>query len=283
MKTSTYFDAHTHVQFSVYDADREAVIRRAQEAGVQMINAGTERTTSASAVALAERYDGVYASIALYPTHTSKSFHDVSELGGGKVAEEFAAHGEVFDPEYYRELALHPKIVAIGECGLDYFRLNEDESREAQIEKQKAAFIAQIALAHEVKKPLVIHCRAAFTDLIGILRTESARLNDPPGIIHFFIGTSAEAAQLLELGFSFTFGGVITFARSYDETIKIIPPARLLSETDAPYVAPVPHRGKRNEPAYVVEVVKKLAELKNISAEEMKEQIWRNAEHLFRL
>ena len=279
-----FFDAHTHAQFSAYDADREAVIRRARDAGVQMVNVGTQRDTSARAVALAEKYEGLYAAIGLHPIHTSVSFHDADELGGGEAAKAFTSRGEIFDSENYRALALHPKTVAIGECGLDYFRFNEHESRDEQVRKQKAAFVAQIALAGEVKKPLMVHCRAAFADLIALLKENAVKFpSADPGVIHFFTGTPEDARALLDMGFSFTFGGVITFARSYDEVVALIPPDRILSETDAPYVSPAPYRGKRNEPAYVVEVVKKLAELKGVSPEGMREQIGKNAERVFRL
>ncbi len=141
----------------------------------------------------------------------------------------------------------------------------------------------QIELAREVQKPLMIHCRDAFKDLIDVLVACPVSHVSNPGIIHFFTGTPDDARKLLDLGFSFTFGGVITFARDYDEAIKFIPLDRILSETDAPYVAPVPYRGKRNEPAYVVEVVKKLAELKGILVEEMAGHIFQNAQRIFQI
>lgn len=272
------FDAHTHVQFFAYDSDREEVIHRALDSGVRMVNVGTQQDTSRKAVELAEEHEGVYATVGLHPIHTHKSYHDAQELGGGDAAKAFTSRGEEFDIEAYRSLATHPKVVAIGECGLDYYRLDED--REVKIEKQKAIFSLQIVLAREVGKPLMIHCRSAFQDLIAILRASSYGLQ--PGVIHFFSGTPDEARALLELGYFFTFGGVITFARDYDEAISLIPIDRILSETDAPYVAPVPYRGKRNEPAYVIEVVKKLAELKNVSVEKMAEQIILNAKSVFK-
>lgn len=275
------FDAHTHVQFSAFDADREAVVHRALDSGIRMVNVGTQSDTSRRAVELSEEHDAVYAAIGLHPIHTGKSYHDAQELGGGEAAKAFTSRGEVFDPKYYRELARNPKVVAIGECGLDYFRLDKEGNRELQIEKQKEAFSAQVMFAREVGKPLMIHCRDAFADLIAILRSSAYGLK--PGIAHFFTGNAVEAHELLELGFSFTFGGVITFAREYDEAIATIPMDKILSETDAPYVAPVPYRGKRNEPAYVVEVVKKLAELKNVSVEKMAEQIFLNARRVFNL
>lgn len=318
-----FFDAHTHVQFGAFDADRDAVLARAREAGVWMVNVGTQCDTSRTAVALAERCDdegrgdggertgSVFAAIGLHPVHTGKSFHDADELGGGEAAKGFTSRGEVFDADYYRELARNPKTVAIGECGLDYFHFGDDEPREEQIRKQKEAFIAQIELSLEVKKPLMIHCRngvdrSAFAELIEILKNYKNNFDDlagnvaggnrTPGIIHFFTGTPDDARALLALGFSFTFGGAITFpprknkiggadgmaaAGTYDEVIKIIPLDHILSETDAPYVAPAAYRGKRNEPAYVVEVVKKLAELKGVSPEAMKAKIWENAKKTF--
>jgi TatD DNase family protein len=284
---SHYFDAHTHVQFSGYKEDREAVIKRAIEADVYIINVGTQKDTSRAAVELAQKYSqGMYAAIGLHPVHTSRSFHDAQELGGGDAAIPFTSRGEVFDVDYYRVLALDPKTVAIGECGLDYFHFLEDEPHEAQIERQKAAFLAQIELAKEIKKPLMIHCRNAFDDLIEFVRPHAHELK--PGVIHFFTGTVEDARALLDLGFSFTFGGAITFPPrkgkkqgDYDEVISLIPLDRILSETDAPYVTPVPFRGKKNEPAYIPHIVQRLAELKNVSPEEMKAQIWDNAVRIF--
>jgi TatD DNase family protein len=222
---------------------------------------------------------GVYAAIGLHPVHTAKSFHDAKELGATEDDKGFTSRGEQFDPAYYKDLSRDPKVVAIGECGLDYFHL-EGDIEEKKI-KQKEAFEAQIALAHEVKKPLMIHCRNAFPDLINILRADKDLLLPEPGAIHFFSGTLEEAKNLLELGFSFTFGGVTTFTRDYDEVIKTLPVDRILSETDAPYVTPEPHRGKRNEPVYVTEVAKRLAALKNLDLEAMAGSILSNVRRVF--
>jgi TatD DNase family protein len=291
LQESHFFDAHTHVQFSGFADDREAVIRRALDADVRMVNVGTQKDTSRAGVELAHAQpEGMmYAAIGLHPVHTGRSFHDAQELGApevGAAAKGFTSRGEVFDVEYYRALALDPATVAIGECGLDYFHFDEGEPRAAQVARQKDAFTAQIALAKEVKKPLMIHCRDAFVDVIEMVRLHAHELS--PGVVHFFTGTPDDARTLLELGFSFTFGGAITFPPrkgmtqgSYDEVIKLIPVDRIMSETDAPYVAPAPFRGKRNEPAYVVHAVARLAELKGVSPEEMKAQIWANAQRIF--
>ncbi len=279
-----FFDAHTHVQFAAYDEDRKEVIERALKAGVSMINVGTQADTSAAAIKIANEYDrDVYATVGLHPVHTEKSFHDEQELGGGEAAKAFTSRGEDFDYENYKKMALDPKVVAIGECGLDYYHLSEESKA-----RQKEIFIKQMELAKEVQKPLMIHCREAFGDLIELLSANRELLNEKPGAIHFFSGTVEDAEKLMELGFSFTFGGAATFPPrkgktegSYDEIIRMLPLDRILSETDAPYVAPMPYRGKRNEPLYVIETVKKLAELKKVSVEEMAEKIFENTRRTF--
>lgn len=276
-----YFDAHTHVHFAAYENDYREVIRRALAAEVGMILVGTQKDTSAHAIEVAREFenDPVYAAVGLHPIHTEKSYHDEKEMGGGEAAKEFTSRGEEFDYAYYKKLVMDKKVVAIGECGLDYYRLG-DETKT----KQAKVLEAQIVLAYEVKKPLMIHCRNAFGDLIALLKTNHSQLNTPfAGVIHFFTGSRDDADALRDLGFSFTFGGVITFTRDYDKAIKFIPTDRILSETDAPYVSPAPYRGKRNEPAYIIETVKKLAELKNISEEKMAERIMENAKNIFSL
>ncbi|MEK7077827.1 MAG: TatD family hydrolase [Patescibacteria group bacterium] len=269
-------DSHTHVQFAAYQGDVDDVVGRSLGAGIWMVNVGTQLDTSKQAIALAEKYpEGVYATVGLHPIHTDKSFHDKEELGEG--GEEFVSRGEVFDYDGYKKLALHPKVVAIGECGLDYYRINDADSKE----KQEAAFVQQIELARDVKKPLMIHCRSAFPDLISVLKANSSKLQAVPGIIHFFSGTEPQASDLLNMGLFFTFGGVITFSRDYDEIVKSVPVSRMMLETDAPYVTPAPHRGKRNEPSYVAEVAKRLAEIKGVSLEEIQHHTNENARAIF--
>lgn len=277
MSTPKFFDVHTHVQFAAFKDDADLVIQRALNAGTWMVNVGTQRDTSAKAIELAEKYpEGVYATIGLHPLHTEKSHHDAQELGTSNKALEFTSRGEEFDYAYYEKLALHQKVVAIGECGLDYYRLGEGTK-----DKQKSVFLRHMELAEELKKPLMIHCRQAFGDLIALLNTKRSTLNVPSGVVHFFSGTKDDVKKLLDLGFSFSFGGVITFARDYDEVVKYIPLDHILLETDAPYVAPVPYRGKRNEPAYAVEVAKKMAELKNTSLQEVATRTLENSRGLF--
>jgi len=277
-----FIDAHTHAHFAAFAGDWQEVIDRALAHNIWLINVGTQKDTSSRALEVARGYPkGIYATVGLHPIHTAKSYHDVQELGGNDEAKGFVSRGEVFDYEYYKSLAQDPKVVAIGECGLDYYRV--DESLK---EKQREIFISHLTLAREVKKPLMIHCRPskgtddAYQDLLAILNEQNY---DSPFVVHFYVGSPFMTDKLVARGAYFTFGGVVTFAREYDESIRIIPMNKILSETDAPYVAPVPYRGKRNEPAHVVEVVKKLAELKGVDTKEMEERIFENAARIFRL
>jgi TatD DNase family protein len=268
-----FFDAHSHAHFPAYGDESVAVVQRALDAGVQMILVGTERGTSESAIALAEQFEGVWAAVGLHPTHTTPAeYVDEKELADVG----FTYEPEVFDVAHYTQLAQHPKVVAIGECGLDYFRLDPETARV-----QKEALVAQMAVAKAVNKPITIHCRNAFPDLIEVFKGHKDLLLDKPGTIHFFTGTLEEAKVLLDMGFYLQFGGVITFAKMYEEIVRAIPLERIITETDAPYVAPVPHRGKRNEPAYVVEVVKKIAEIKGIGLEEVRKQVRENVRAVF--
>lgn len=273
-------DVHTHTQFAAYSSDKDAVIRRALDTETWLINIGTQKDTSRNAVDLAHKYDGVFAAVGLHPIHTEKSFHDAQELGASDDARGFISRGEEFDYDYYKKLAEEPKVVAIGECGLDYYRLTEDTKK-----KQEEVFIKQIELAHEVKKPLMIHCREAFHDLIAILTAKRSMVTaqSNPGVIHFFSGTLDDAAHLMDLGFSFSFGGVVTFARSYEKLVKGIPLERILLETDAPYVTPQSYRGQRNEPLYVEEVAKKISRILDVSFEDVAEQTTQNAIKIFGL
>jgi len=265
-----YFDAHTHVNFAAFKDDRSEAIMRAQDAGVIMNVVGTQLNTSISAVELAEKHGNVYATIGLHPIHTSKTFHDVQELGeGGK---EFTSRGESFDAKAYKDLASHPLVIAIGECGLDYYRC--DESTKLV---QKNAFIEQIELANSVGKPLMLHIRNAYEDALEILKAHAKVRGD----VHFFAGDWEIAKEFLNLGFTLSFTGVLTFTHDYDDVVKKAPLDSILSETDAPYVAPVPHRGKRNEPLYVTEVVKSIAGIRGESVDEVSQQLFLNAARVF--
>jgi TatD DNase family protein len=279
MSKPLYFDIHSHLNFTAYDPDREEVIKRAEDAGVGMITVGTQMDTSKKAIELAETHEYMYAAIGLHPIHTSKSHHDAKELGkGGK---EFTSKGEIPDLDAYRKLASHPKTVAIGECGLDYYRLDE-ESRALQVK----IFESMIDIANEANKPLMLHIRngdpagsslgsnrSAYADAFEILKSRA----NVKGNLHFFAGTIEEAKLFLDLGYTFSFTGVLTFTHDYDEIVKYLPLDRIMSETDCPYITPVPHRGKRNEPSFVIEVVKAIARIRNKDVGETAVQLADNA------
>lgn len=285
-------DIHTHVNFAAFDDDRAAVIARALEAGVGMINIGTQQSTSRAAVELAMGYErGVYAAIGLHPVHTFSSHHDADELGG-PPASGFTSHQEDFDYHYYKKLAADPKVVAIGECGLDYFHLDGalghlvsgSATPGVQVTKQKEIFEAQICLARELGKPLMLHIRdprvgeaSAYRDALAILDNYHEVL----GNVHFFAGDWLIAKQFLNRGFTLSFTGVITFTHNYDEIIRNTPLDMIMAETDAPYVTPTPHRGERNEPLYVKEVIGRLAEVKQVNFDEMAEQTSATARRVF--
>lgn len=272
-------DVHTHVHFAAYEKDMREVIDRSLGENIWMVNVGTQRDTSESAIKVSEEYDeGVYATVGLHPIHTSESYHDEKELGGGEAAKAFTSRGEAFDKDAYIKLASHEKVVAIGECGLDYYRLDEGTK-----EKQAEIFVEQIEVAKEVGKPLMIHCRNAFPDLIEILKDNKDKLKEKAGITHFFTGSAEDAKELKELGFYFSFGGVVTFARDYDDVIKEIGLERIVLETDAPYVSPEPFRGKRNEPANVKYVAEKIAEILRESPERVEIQTTKNARSILNI
>lgn len=268
-----YVDIHSHLQFATYGDDRTEVYERAHAEGVGLITVGTQQKTSHEAVEFARMHAGVYATVGLHPIHTSKSYHDVAEMGGGEH-KGFNSAGETFDSAAYRALAADPHVVGIGECGLDYYRLTP-ETRKAQV----AAFEAQIALANELGKPLMLHIRQAYKDAFDILKANAS----VKGNVHFFAGSWEEAKRFLDFGFSLSFTGVITFSNDYDEVIKHAPLDMILTETDAPYVTPAPHRGKRNEPIHVREVVKRIAAIKGLDEDAVALATVTNAMRVFRL
>jgi TatD DNase family protein len=253
-------------------------MERARLAGVSMINVGTEKNTSQKTVLFAEKFvEGVYATVGVHPTHAGGArYHDTNELQNS----EFSSENFIWDKSFYKNLAENKKVVAIGECGLDYFRL-EKETKE----KQREVFIEQIALANEVNKPLMLHIRPtqgtddAYLDAYEILKNNSK----VRGNLHFFVGSLSTAKKFWDMGFSTSFTGVITFTSAYDEIVKNAPEDLIMSETDCPYVAPVPYRGKRNEPSFIPHIVKKIADIRNVPLKEFSEKVLENTKSFFLL
>ncbi|MBI5134516.1 MAG: TatD family hydrolase [Candidatus Taylorbacteria bacterium] len=281
-----YIDVHAHANFAAFDADREATVERALRAGVWMINVGTKQATSKSAVEMTRRFsEGVYSIVGLHPIHVNPSFHDKDEIGPETAP--FESKGEDFDADFYRSLVEEggKKVVGIGECGLDYYRTPSDEERK----RQRAAFIAQIELALELDLPLMLHIRSgaggdAYRDVLDILIGYKEKAGDRlRGDAHFFAGTLEDAREFLSLGFHLSYTGVVTFAKQYKELVEATPLDRIMSETDCPYVSPVPERGKRNEPSFVVHTAEKILDIKGAGAESGRKQLVENAMRLFRL
>lgn len=259
-----YFDAHCHIQFDQFAADQNEVIERMKAGGVAGIVVGVDFASSQKAVALAAKHEHLYASVGLHPNRTDQ---------------------ESFDGAAFRSLAAHPKVVAIGECGLDYFRPEHPEEAK---EKQKEVLKQHIELAVELDKPLIIHSRPtkgtqdAYRDLISILQKAKIEFPDLRGDIHFFVGGVVEAEALIELGFTVSFTAVITFARDYDEVIRAVPLNSVLSETDAPYVPPTNRvRGSRNDPLAVEDVVAKIADIRGEDLETIRLVLLSNARRVF--
>lgn len=304
-----YIDTHAHVNLSAFKDDWREVIDRARAEGVAHINIGTQFDTSKRAVELAEQYaGGVHAIVGLHPIQTTATYHDEKELGeepwGGSarltenVSEQregnspvsgqrrydedikgFKSRGEQFDISNYRELANSEKVVGIGECGFDYYRQSEESQKI-----QEEAFVAQIELANELEKPLMLHVRNgdggrdAYDDVYEVIKTHAK----VPGNVHFYAGTYEQAKKFFDLGFTISFTGVITFTNDYDELVKSTPLDMMHAETDCPYVAPKPFRGQRNEPLHVREVYKKIAQLKEEDEEKVRAQLMENSQQLYK-
>jgi TatD DNase family protein len=278
-KEVEYFDIHAHMNFAVFDTDREEVIRRAGEASVGIINVGTQIETSQKALELAEKYENMYAIVGLHPIHTCNAEHDENEIGS--ETKPFVSKDNDFDEVAYEEMCKHPKVVAIGECGLDFYRLDEHS-----IERQKKIFIQHLELAQKVGKPVMLHIRSnkdrsAYAEALEILK----KYPEVKGDVHFFAGSLDDAQQFIELGYTLSFTGAITYPKTdnYREVIEWAPLDMIMAETDCPYVAPVPNRGTRNEPVYVIEVYKKIAEIKGFPVDLVAAQLRENVRRVFRI
>ncbi len=248
-------DSHCHLDDSRFDADRGVVIERARAAGVERLLAvgtGSGPPDLDAGIRLAEAWPGILATVGVHP-------HDASKAGP-----------ETF--ERLRSLLAHPKVVGMGEIGLDY---HYDFSPR---EVQREVFARQLEMARAAGKPVIIHTREAWEDTLRVLGSGPHR-----GIFHCFSGGPGEAAQALELGFHISFAGVVTFPKAVriQEAARTVPSDRLLVETDAPYLAPVPMRGRRNEPAFVVETARRLAELRGEPFEHLAAVTTENFARLF--
>jgi len=245
------FDSHCHLQLPQFDADRGEVLARMQAQGVGGVVIGTDLESSRAGLELARQHDFLWASVGLHPNDNID---------------------ESFDLAAYEELAKDPKVVAIGECGLDYFRTTG--------QCQRKRFELQIALAQKLNKALVVHCRNAHEDMLAILADKKPTI---PVILHFFTGSGELAQKYIDLGLYLSFPGPITYTDMYDDSIRLCPMDKILIETDSPFAAPVPNRGKRNEPSFVADVARKIAATKGLSYEEITAANLKNASSVFSL
>lgn len=253
-----FFDTHTHLNVRQFTDDWEEVLERAFATGVtHMVMVGFDDETIPKAIELAEAHEHIYAAVGWHPV-------DAIDFNEEKL-------------NWLRELAAHPKVVAIGETGLDY---HWDRSPK---DVQKAAFREQIKLAREVDLPIIIHNREATADVIQILEEENAA--EVGGIMHCYNDTVEYVPACLEMNFYISLGGPVTFknAKAPKEVATMVPLDKLLIETDAPFLAPHPNRGKRNEPAYVKLIAEQIADLRGISVEEVARATMENAKRLFRI
>lgn len=249
-----YIDIHAHLNFPDFDEDREALISSMKKEGMGAINVGTDYKTSVEVCQLASEHENLWAIIGQHPHDAEVSFE----------AEEFKA--------LVKE---NSKVVAIGECGLDYFRLEDDSVKE----KQKKLFEKQIELALELDLPLMLHIRDSYEDVLDIL----GNFPEVRAHAHFFAGDFNIAKKFFDRGSTISFTGVITFASQYNEVVKNSPLDMIMAETDCPYVAPAPYRGQRNQPPYVLEVYKKIAEIRGENEETIREALTSNAHRIFNL
>jgi TatD DNase family protein len=253
-------DSHAHIQGKEYAGEAEAVIERARDAGVEKIIAvggAGDMSSNTEAVALADSFPNIYATVGMHP-------HDAKDVG----ADELRA---------LRELTSHAKVIAVGETGLDYYYNHSPH------EVQRRVFIQFIRMARETGLPIVVHERDAAQETAELLRNEGAR--ELHGVIHCFTGNYEAACDYLDLGFYLSFTGIITFknAEPLRQVVRQVPLEKMFVETDSPFLTPVPHRGKRNEPAYVRLVAETVASVKNISLEDVARVTTENVQNLFKI
>lgn len=264
-------DVHCHLNFKSFTSDYDEVIKRAYEAGVTtIINVGTKIDSSQKAVELAQKYDNLYAIVGVHPHHADK--HDLESDWLKQLG----------------KLGKEPKVVAIGEIGLDYYRYQSNGITDVKL--QKEIFELQIELAHKLKLPLQIHNRHAGEDILEILEANKNLLQDPPGMFHCFAGSMKVLKSALQMGFCIGFDGNITYKGlapgekvELKELAKATPLDRIVIETDAPFLTPEPHRGSRNEPSYAILTGEFIASVKNIPFTELDIQTTNNVKRMFNI
>lgn len=288
-------DSHCHVNFAAFKDDWRAVVDRALESGVGMINVGTNFATSKKSVELAEEVgEGMWAAIGVHPIHLAKAITETASFNGQDYS--FTTKQEVFDKRRYFQIAQSKKVVAIGESGLDYFHLDDfkadNMTAKEYVELQKETLYEILTLGRELELPHIFHCRDAYDDFIEIVQDFNDNSDgggqengEVRGVVHCFTGNIEQARKILDLGLYIGFTGIVTFpnAKELQAVAQFVPLDRMLLETDSPYLAPQAVRGQRNEPAHVVHVAEQIAALKNISFEDVASTTLENTKSVFGL
>jgi TatD DNase family protein len=273
-------DTHAHLNFSAFKDDLAEVIKRCAGVKVGVINVGSQYSTSVRAVEMAEKYgEGIWAAVGIHPSHLFGESFEVKKEGI-----KIKADKEKFDRDKYFELAKSKKVVAIGETGLEFHELKEktEDEKKKIVKMQTENFLDHIDLACEMDLPMIIHCREAYKEILDILTSEKKKYGQKlRGVMHSYLGRLSYAEEFNKLDFLVAFNGIVTYARDYDKVIKNIDLKYILTETDCPWLTPVPHRGERNEPAYVRHVAEKIAEIRGISFDETAKATTENAKKLF--
>ncbi len=281
-------DSHAHLHFPAFDKDIADVLTRMRDANIGLVTVGTKLATSQSGIGFAEMNENVWCTIGLHPGHV----HDHNFVDENEETHDVPTPEREFDEEKYAALVAHPKVVAIGEFGLDYSRVPEGMDVETFKNDQRNVARAQLRFATKYGKPVVIHCRGGATadvtgahdDMRALIAEEIGRGGlEKRGVVHCFTGTAEDARKYAELGFLISVTGIVTFGKSVAAAVKEIPLEQMMIETDCPYLAPVPHRGKRNEPANVALVAQAIADLKGISFAEVAKVTTENAMKVFNI
>lgn len=272
------FDTHSHLNFNAFKGDLDQVIKRTQKENIWFINVGSNYENSKRAIDIAEEYEeGVFAAVGLHPIHLVGDLFKIKKDTNEQEGDD--ANPDNFNLDKYKELAKNSKVVAMGEIGLDYYYRPKGKTKTELFKaRQKEFFVKQLDLAKELNLPVIFHCRMAHADMIEILKNYSGL----QGVIHCFTGTLQEAEEYIKMGFYIGINGII-FKLDLNEVIKNIPLDKILVETDCPYLTPPMAGIERNEPLFVKYVAQKIAELKNISFDQVAEATTANAVRLFKL
>lgn len=277
-------DTHCHINMPYFKDDLDETIHRALNAGVEMVVVGTDYKSSKKALDIANRYqNGVYAAVGLHP----ESLEDRTEQENDSKSY-FKA--EDFNVDIYQQLAKFPRVVGVGEIGLDYFRPDTGSDTWTAVKaKQRRVFWEQLEFALQLGLPAIIHCRQAHDDMLALLTDFKNKYRQllptdrPWGVLHCFSGDENLAWHYFNLGLSISFTGLVTFSKNWDSLLRKMPDDRFMVETDAPFMTPEPYRGKRNEPLLVSYVAKRIAEIRGVSPERIAAITTANAKKLFRL